>query len=657
MAPRQDASDPTSDPTSPSATSRSMGLTGSVLRRSVQLMGRGIASQPRTYVLAIGSSAAFGALTVAVSRVLGWATDDVVVPAIAGEPQAQGRIWWAGAVMALVALSLAVTVAARRVWAGLGYADQVAMHRRAVTRQYLRLPMSWHRQHPTGQLLSNANADVEAAMSVFNPLPFALGVVVMIGVAAVALLRTDVWLAVAALVVLPAAVVANLVFQRRMSPAATRAQQLRAEVSDIAHESFEASLLVKSLGTEDREEARFAQRAGELRDANVQVGRIRAVFDPVIDLLPNIGTLLVLAVGASRAASGHIGTGDIVSASYLITLMAVPVRAFGWVLGELPRGLVGHDRISRVVDAPGSMPAGHELLPWGDAGAAVELRGVGVRVSDGDDEAELLDGVDLALAPGTVVAVVGPTGAGKTTLVSLVARLSDPTDGRVLLDGTDVRDLDPLSLTRHVAFVGQGTFLFEDTVRGNVTLADPGDPGAPDDEAVWSALRLARADDVVRALPGGLDARIGERGSNLSGGQRQRLAIARALVRRPRVLVLDDATSAVDPRVEQAILTGLRAGVALGGHRSHGGHGDEHGHGQGGTGPTVLLVAYRMSSVAFADEVVHLEGGRVVDRGTHEELLARDPGYRELATAYEQESARRAADRADALDDDGQVLP
>jgi ABC-type multidrug transport system fused ATPase/permease subunit len=233
-----------------------------------------------------------------------------------------------------------------------------------------------------------------------------------------------------------------------------------------------------------------------------------------------------------------------------------------------------------------------------------------------------------------VVAVVGPTGAGKTTLVSLVARLSDPTEGRVLLDGVDVRDLDPLSLTRHVAFVGQGTFLFEDTVRGNVTLTEPDAAGAPDDAAVWAALRLARVDDVVAALPGGLDARIGERGSNLSGGQRQRLAIARAVVRGPRVLVLDDATSAVDPRVEQAILTGLRAGVA-----------------HGGTGPTVLLVAYRMSSVTFADEVVHIEGGRVVDRGAHEALLARDPGYRELATAYEQESARRAAARADGLDE------
>ena len=600
-------------------------LTGSRTRRSAVLIGRGLRTEPVVYFWAIGASALFGGLTVAISQVLGRVTDTIVVPALDGSSPA-GRAWIGGLVLAAVGLGLALSVAARRIYAGIGLSNLQAHHRRAVTRRYLELPMSWHRAHPTGQLLSNVSSDVEAATGVFTPLPFALGVCVMIVIAAVALLSIDVWLAAAALVVLPLAVLVNLVFQKYMSPAITRAQQLRAEVADVAHESFEAALLVKALGTEDREESRFAEKAGELRAANIKVGKVRASFDPIIEFLPSVGTLLVLLVGTSRVSGGYVDTGQVVSAAYLLTMMAVPVRAFGWVLGELPRGLVGHDRIAQVLDAPGALSVGTRTRPARaagpdgvPAGLQVRMDGVGVQVPGSNGPITILEGVDLVVEPGETLAVVGPTGSGKTTLVSLLSRLSDPSSGRVLLDGVDARELTADAITGAVAFVSQTTFIFEDTIRGNITLADVGDQGSYTDDEVWQALELARVADVVRALPGGLDAPLGERGANLSGGQRQRVAIARALVRRPSLLVLDDATSAVDPEVEQAILAGLRAGA----------------------GTTVVMVAYRMSSVSLADRVAHLESGRVVDVGTAAELLTRDEGFQDLALAYQREATRR----------------
>jgi ABC-type multidrug transport system fused ATPase/permease subunit len=267
-----------------------------------------------------------------------------------------------------------------------------------------------------------------------------------------------------------------------------------------------------------------------------------------------------------------------------------------------------------VLDASGSLPYGGQRLAPRTDGALLSVEGLAFAY---DPDQPLLREVTFEAEPGRTVAVVGATASGKSTLTTLLSRLVDPDRGRVAIDGTDLRDLAAGELATAVAVVPQTAFLFDDTVRDNITL------GADiPDEDVWAALRVAQADGFVAALPGGLDTRLGERGTSLSGGQRQRISLARALVRRPRLLILDDATSAVDPEVEQRILAGLRArsGSASGG------------------GTTLVVVAYRKATIGLADEVVHLAGGRIVDRGTHAELLARNADYADLVNAYETET-------------------
>lgn len=597
-----------------------------VVRAGLAVVWRGIRDEPGIFALSVFGSAAYGIGTAGSGWLLGRVTESVLAPAFTTGSVAPGTLWGAVAALAGVALFTAIGVVVRRAAAGITMYRLQARYRRAITRQYLRLPLSWHHRHPAGQLLSTANADVEATWQVFAPLPMSLGVAVMLVVGAVAMIAADPVLALIGLAVLPALMIANTLFQRRMSPLVMRAQALRGDVSAVAHESFDGALTVKALGREGAETVRFAEVATRLRDANVAVGRTRGLFDPLIESLPTIGTLAVLVLGAARVASGSARTGDVVQVAYLLALISWPVRSLGWVLGELPRTVVGWRRTSAVLQAGGSMTYG-DAEPETEGPARLATRDVGYAylgtTDDGADELfPVLHGVDLEVRPGSTVAVVGPTGSGKSTLASVMVRLVDARDGQVLLDGRDVRTVRRGGVAAAAALVGQNAFVFEDTVRGNVTLG-----AALPDEQVWRALETAAVADTVRALPEGLDTRLGERGTSLSGGQRQRISLARALVRSPRLLVLDDATSAVDPRIEAAILNGLRAGAA----------GEV----------TVIVIAYRMATIALADEVVYLEHGRVLGRGSHADLMSRLPGYRALVTAYERDAADRARVRAD----------
>jgi ATP-binding cassette subfamily B protein len=588
-------------------------VTSAVMRQGLRVLGVAIRTEKTVFTLAVLASAVYGGMTVASASALGWATQNVVLAAFRDGDVTAGALWTGVSLIVGAALLKAIGVAGRRILAGLLQYRMQARSRRDVTKQYLRLPLAWHHRHPTGQLLSNASSDAEAAWAPLAPLPMAVGVIVMLITAAVAMVLTDLALALVGFLIFPAIAVLNLVYQRKLSPLATRAQLLRAEVSEIAHESFDGALVVKTLGREELETERFRRRAQELRDANIAVGRVRGLFDPMLEALPTLGVLAVLGVGAARLSAGAIDPGDLVQVAYLFTLLAFPIRALGWVLAELPRSVVGWQRVQAVLDATGSMEYG-TATPGTSAGPA-ELSVRGVSYAYG--ESKVLHDVTFDVPAGRTVAIVGPTGSGKSTLVQLLVRLVDPDSGQVLLDGVDLRDLPYGGVAASVALVPQQTFLFDDSVRGNVALG-----GEVTDEDVRAALRLAQADGFVGRLPDGLDTRVGERGASLSGGQRQRLALARAVVRRPRLLILDDATSSVDPQVEAKILHGLRDAAEA---------------------STVVVVAYRMATISLADEVVYLDHGRVVDRGTHEELIGRCEGYRNLVTAYEREEAERAA--------------
>lgn len=576
-----------------------------IYRRGARLVWRFMRTHPMPFAVSVIGAVTFSAAAVAVPLAIGRVTDRVITPAFRDGVTA-ATVWAGIGIVAGLGVLRAMSIIVRRYFAAMVEARMQRSLRVVVADKYLRVPLDFYNDRPTGELLAHADADVVGTTTSIRPLPFSIGVIALAVFALVSLVIVDWTFAAVAIVLFPALTMLNRWYTRRVEQPVFRSQQLLGEVSGVAHESFDGALVVKTLGLEDAETLRFSERAAELRDVDLEVGTIRATFDPLLDALPNLGTLLLFVVGGWRIQQGAATPGDLVQAGLLFSILGFPMRIFGYFLEELPRAVTSVDRIDAVAAVRDHVPyVGDHPLQMPDGPLGIELCDVHFAY----DEELVLAGVSFEVAPGETLAIVGSTGSGKSTLVQLLNRLLEPNAGTVQIGGIDARRIDVVVLRAAIALVFQESFLFADTLRHNVDLGDA------DGEAVERAAELAQVTRFIPELAAGWDTVVGERGVTLSGGQRQRVALARAIVRHPRVLLLDDATSAVDPTIEAQILSGLRE------HR----------------GTTLLIVAHRLSTIRLADRVLYLEDGRVAGLGSHDELLDTLPGYRALVRAYETE--------------------
>jgi ABC-type multidrug transport system fused ATPase/permease subunit len=575
-----------------------------LFRRGMRLVWSYVRAHPGPFFTSVAGAAAYAGASIAGTWVLGRATDRVLVPAFRPGGVRASSIWLAVAGIVGVAIVRAAGIMVRRYFSGVAGAANMATLRTRVADRYRELPLAYHRAQPTGELLAHMEADVEAAVDVLHPVPFATGVILLVSFAVVSLVAADPFLAGIGFLLIPTLGLMNRSFARRMQGPAERAQRKIGEVSATAHESIDGALVVKTLGREAAETQRLAARAEELRKERVDAGYIRAGFEPALEALPSLGVILLLAIGSWRVGTGDVTVGTLVRFVALFNLLSWPMRFVGWMLSELPRAIVGHGRLEEVFAAPVTVvPAARPVpVPEGPLGVEVEAL---TYLYDGN---RVLDGVSFIAEPNESIALVGATGSGKSTLAQLLVRLDDPDYGEVRIGEVNVRHAEPASLRAAVSVVFQESFLFAASVRENIALDTAASP-----EQIEHAARLARAHGFISALPDGYDTVVGERGHTLSGGERQRVALARALIRRPRVLILDDATSAVDPTIEAEILDGLRRELST----------------------TLIVVAYRLSTIRLADRVLFLEDGRIAASGTHDELMATQPAYAAMARAYE----------------------
>jgi ABC-type multidrug transport system fused ATPase/permease subunit len=467
-----------------------------------------------------------------------------------------------------------------------------------------RLELGFFDGQQTGQLMSRATVDLQSIRFFLGyGLIFITQNLLTIVLASAVMFALEPWLALIALAPAPLVVYTASRYNRVSRPAVQEVQQRIAELTAEAEENVSGIRIVKAFAREEHQLHRFRRAVSRVFDQSIYSTRLQATFSPLLGLLPQLGIALVLLIGGRQVIAGNLSLGNFTAFYTYVAMLAGPMRMLGMTLGMAQRAIASGNRLFEILDREPQIESPPEAQPLPEGAGRVEMRGVTLRY---DGAAPSLSEIDLEIEASRTVALVGPSGSGKTSLVALVARLYDPSEGSVRIDGADVRSVDLVSLRSEVAFVGDDSFLFTASVAENIAYAKP----EASREQVEAAARRAQADGFIGDLPGGYDTLVGERGLTLSGGQRQRIAIARALLADPRILILDDATSSVDATTETAIKTGLGEAMA---------------------GRTTFVIAHRLSTVSLADEIVVMDGGRIVDRGTHAELLEGCGFYREIA--------------------------
>ena len=474
---------------------------------------------------------------------------------------------------------------------------------------------------PTGQLVSRANSDSALVQGLLAFMPMMGSNLLLMVLSLGVMIYLSPLLAIVSIVVAPSLLIVSYRMRKRIFPATWDGQQKEGDVVQIVDEDINGVRVVKAFGQEERELQRVADQSQKLYASQMRAVRLQARYQPLLEAIPTLAQVAILALGGFLALHHKISLGTFLAFSTYVSQLMAPARQLAGVLTIGQQARAGLERIFQLLDLPPAITDSPDALPLGNIAGDITFTDVHFSYSEGDD---ILRGIDLVIGAGERVAVVGPSGSGKSTLAMLLDRFYDPTSGSVAIDGVDLKEATLHSLRSHVGMVFEESFLFSESIRSNIAY---GRPDASEEEII-AAAKAAAAHDFIEALPRGYDTVVGERGLSLSGGQRQRVALARAILCDPAILVLDDATSAVDARIEEDIHQALRTVLA---------------------GRSTLLIAHRRSTLHLADRIVVLDRGRIVEEGTHDELMVSSPLYRTLLTGLEEEDAEKIGDSIETL--------